>query len=123
MNQYLQHANGFVKQCGTYIDSPLLTINPVARQTYQHLDYRPLVNARVHQLGRRRQILITQFLQKVLGIWSHDAENAACIGDVFDAEIEINRFEIEIRNSSQTYCARSRIWSLQCPNSVRGWRC
>ncbi|MBC8355256.1 MAG: hypothetical protein H8E66_25045 [Planctomycetes bacterium] len=55
--QYLQHADGFVQQCGAYIDSPLLTINPVARKTFQHLDYQPLVNARVHQLGRNRQIM------------------------------------------------------------------
>jgi hypothetical protein len=27
------------------------------RKTYQHLDYLPLVNARAHQLGQRRQVL------------------------------------------------------------------
>jgi hypothetical protein len=57
VRQYLQHADEFVQQCGAHINSPLLTINPVSRQTYQHLDYRPLVNARVHQLGRNRQIM------------------------------------------------------------------
>jgi hypothetical protein len=57
VREYLQHADNFVQQCGAYIDSPLVTINPVARKTYQHLDYRPLVNARVHQLGRNRQIM------------------------------------------------------------------
>ncbi|MBP85212.1 MAG: hypothetical protein CMJ64_00605 [Planctomycetaceae bacterium] len=57
VRQYLQHADSFVRQCGAYIDSPLVTINPVARKTYQHLDYKPLVNARVHQLGRNRQIM------------------------------------------------------------------
>jgi len=61
VNQYLQHANGFVNQCGTYIDSQLLTIDPVARKAYQHLDYRPLVNARAHALGKRRQILNDRF--------------------------------------------------------------
>jgi hypothetical protein len=57
VREYLQHADGFVQQCGTSIDSPLVTIDPVVRKSYQHMDYRPLVNARVHQLGRRRQIL------------------------------------------------------------------
>ena len=61
VSQYLQHANGFVNECGTYIDSPLLTIDPVARKAYQHLDYRPLVNARAHALGKRRQILNDRF--------------------------------------------------------------
>jgi hypothetical protein len=57
VRQYLQHSDGFVQQCGASIDSPLLTINPVARKTYQHLDYSPLVNARVHKLGRNREIM------------------------------------------------------------------
>jgi hypothetical protein len=62
-----------VQQCGTYLESPLLSIDPVARRTYQHLDYRPLVNARAHQLGQRRQILNDRFhsqyhqLLKILG--------------------------------------------------------
>ena len=57
VRQYLQHSDGFVVQCGVAIDSSLLTINPVARKTYQHLDYSPLVNARVHKLGRTREIM------------------------------------------------------------------
>ena len=61
VRQYLQHAGGFVGECGAYIDSPLLTIDPVARRAYQHLDYRPLVNARAHALGQRRQILNDRF--------------------------------------------------------------
>ena len=59
--EYLQHADGFVSQCGAFIDSPLLTIDPVARRAYQHLDYRPLVNARAHPLGQRRQIVNDRF--------------------------------------------------------------
>ncbi|MCA9145386.1 MAG: hypothetical protein KDB05_21465 [Planctomycetales bacterium] len=57
VSQYLQHAEGFVQQCGAAIDTPLLRIDPIARHSYQHLDYKPLVNARAHQLGRQRQIL------------------------------------------------------------------
>ncbi len=61
VRQYLQYADNFVSQCGAYVVSPLLTIDPVARKTYQHMDYRPLVNARAHALGRRRQILNDRF--------------------------------------------------------------
>ncbi len=57
IRQFLAHADGLVNQCGSYIDSPLVVIDPVVRKTYQHLDYLPLVNARAHQLGSRRQIL------------------------------------------------------------------
>ena len=57
VRQYLRHADSFVAQCGAFIASPLLGVDPVERRTYEHLDYSPLVNARAHQLGRRRQIL------------------------------------------------------------------
>lgn len=73
VSQYLQHADGFVQLCGAAIDSPLLRIDPVARHSYQHLDYRPLVNARTHQLGRQRQILngrLHQQYQQLLEILS-----------------------------------------------------
>lgn len=57
ISQFLQHADGFVAQCGAALISPLLTIDPIARGSYEHLEYKPLVNARAHQLGARRQIL------------------------------------------------------------------
>jgi hypothetical protein len=57
VQEYLRHNNEFVAQCGEFVDCALLRIDPVTRKNYQHLDYLPLVNARAHQLGRRRQIL------------------------------------------------------------------
>jgi hypothetical protein len=57
MQQFLKHADTLVAQCGAYLQSPLVTIDPVERRTYEHLDYTPLVNARTHQLGKGRQIL------------------------------------------------------------------
>ena len=57
VRQFLEHEDAFVQHCGLSLDSSLLEINPVVRKTYQHMDYRPLVNARTHRLGRRRQIL------------------------------------------------------------------
>ncbi len=64
LNQYVQHANQFVAECGSAIASPLLTIDPIERRTYQQLDYSPLVNARAHQLGKRRQILNDRLYQQ-----------------------------------------------------------
>lgn len=55
--QYLMHNDMIVQECGGPIDSPLLTIDPVARHQYEHLEYKPLVNARAHALGQRRQIV------------------------------------------------------------------
>ncbi len=74
IREFLQHQEAFVQQCGDLIESPLLTIDPVARHTYQHLDYKPLVNARVAQLGRNRQILNHRFLgqyQQLLKLLSY----------------------------------------------------
>jgi len=34
-----------------------LTVDPVARHQYEHLEYKPLVNARAHSLGQHRQIV------------------------------------------------------------------
>ncbi len=61
IREYLKHADSFIAQTGDYLDSPLLVIDPVARRTYEHRDYRPLVNARQHPLGRRREILNDRF--------------------------------------------------------------
>ena len=59
--QFLQHADGFVAECGGPIVSPLLTIDPVARHRSEHLEYKPLVNARAHALGHTRQIVNDRF--------------------------------------------------------------
>jgi hypothetical protein len=61
IREFLQFADGFVAQCGSYLESPLLTIQPVVRRAYEQMDYRPLVNARVGQLGRNREILNDRF--------------------------------------------------------------
>src|SRR5262249_32045391 len=55
--EFLGHHDGLVAQCGGPIDTPLLTVDPVARHASHHLDHRPLVNARAHSLGDRRQIV------------------------------------------------------------------
>ena len=48
-----EQAANFVQQCGDWLDSPLVTIDPVARHAYEHMDYKPLVNSRVGP-GRSR---------------------------------------------------------------------
>ncbi|MDM8556061.1 hypothetical protein QUF75_15150 [Desulfococcaceae bacterium HSG7] len=57
---FLKHTE-YAKRCGLYIDTPLLTLDPVARRTYQHLEYKPLINARTHLLGKQRKILNDRF--------------------------------------------------------------
>ena len=55
--EFLEHSDGFVSQCGQWLESTLLTINPIERRSFEFMEYSPLVNARAHQLGKRRQIV------------------------------------------------------------------
>ena len=54
----------FANDCGVYVSSPLLTVDPVERFNYQHREYSPLVNARVFQLGAKRKIVNLQFKEQ-----------------------------------------------------------
>ena len=62
--EYLKHRNDFLSQCGAFIDCKLVTLDPVERKTYQHMEYWPLVNARAHRLGKTRKILNDRFHQQ-----------------------------------------------------------
>lgn len=55
--QFLAHQDGFVNTLGPHFHSPLLTVEPVTRSVYEHLEYSPLVNARAHRLGDHVKIL------------------------------------------------------------------
>jgi hypothetical protein len=77
IDAFLQHEDGFVNYCGPIIDSPVLDINPLARGTYQHYEYRPLINARAHQLSMTRQILNDRMslqYHRLLNILAHQRE-------------------------------------------------
>ncbi len=51
ISEYLANSD-YANQCGLYIKSALLTVDPVARKTYQHLEYKPMVNAHA-SIGKR----------------------------------------------------------------------
>jgi hypothetical protein len=59
--EYLTQIDQIVNECGGPIESPLLTIDPVVRHQYEHLGYKPLINARAHALGQARQIVNGRF--------------------------------------------------------------
>jgi hypothetical protein len=52
IREYLSRSN-LAEHCGPVLDSPLLVLDPVRRGLYAHLEYRPLVNARVHRSVHR----------------------------------------------------------------------
>ena len=55
--EFLQHVDQIINECGGHLVSTLLTVDMVKRRVYEHLEYKPLVNARAHSLGKRRQIV------------------------------------------------------------------
>jgi hypothetical protein len=63
INEFLSQSH-LAKKCGMYIDSPVLKINPIARNMYEHLEYAPFVNARAHQLGKKQTLLNDQFFKQ-----------------------------------------------------------
>jgi hypothetical protein len=54
--EYLRHAAGFLDACGGPLQSPLVTIDPIERKHYQHLELDPLVLQRAHPLNGERRI-------------------------------------------------------------------
>ncbi|MFO0936903.1 MAG: hypothetical protein U0798_10360 [Gemmataceae bacterium] len=54
VQQFLRNAGPSI---GGPLTSPLYTYDPVERYEYEHLEYKPLVNARAHSLGKQRQIV------------------------------------------------------------------
>ena len=61
IREYLQFRDDLVNSVGPTLESELLSLEPERRRTYEHLDYRPLVNARAHRLGATRRILNDRF--------------------------------------------------------------
>ena len=64
IREYLSFRDDFVAAVGPWFDGELLTIDSERRRSYEHLDYRPLVNARSHRLGPERRILNDRFHQQ-----------------------------------------------------------
>ena len=64
--EYLAHDDRLVRRCGPVLASPLLTIDPVERGLYEHLEYDPLVHARAHRFGDRRRLLDRDLAEQYL---------------------------------------------------------
>ena len=66
LREWLRHREDFLSQCGPWLDSPILRIDPIEQRTYEHLEYSPLINARAHPVGSRRRIANTVFREQYL---------------------------------------------------------
>ena len=59
--EFITHQESFLRHSGGRLECELVSIDPVERHWYQHLEYAPLVNARVHRLGGESKILNDRF--------------------------------------------------------------
>ncbi|MCC6509716.1 MAG: hypothetical protein IT423_11445, partial [Pirellulaceae bacterium] len=74
ISQLLHHRVDFYVLLGPAMRSTLLTIDPREQMSHEHLDYKPLVVARIHQLGAKRVVLndklFTQY-SRLLNLIAH----------------------------------------------------
>ncbi len=74
LREWLRHRDDFLAQCGPWLNSRLIAIDPIERRAYEHLEYSPLVNQRAHRIGAANKIpnaiLRTQY-QRLLSILAH----------------------------------------------------
>ena len=68
LTEWLEQQEGFVSSLKPHLESDLIHIDAVDRQWFEHLDFRPLVVARVHQLGSRREILNSELAAQYRGL-------------------------------------------------------
>jgi hypothetical protein len=71
---WLRQQDAFIGECGPYLDSKLLKIDPIERRAYEHLEYSPLVNQRIHRLGAENRIpnpVLRAQYQSLLNVLAH----------------------------------------------------
>ena len=74
LREWLRHQDDFLAQCGPWLDAKLISIDPIERRSYEHLEYSPLVNQRAHRIGAENKIPNPVFrgeYQHLLGILAH----------------------------------------------------
>lgn len=78
--EWLRHQDAFLRPAGPVLERALVDLDAQERTWYEHLEYAPLIGARAHQLGARRQIvndaLATQY-RAFLELVAHRAAPAA----------------------------------------------
>ncbi len=57
LTEWLESFDPITSNVGPVFKSKLLSVEPIERFAYQHLDFRPMVVARIHPLGNQRLIL------------------------------------------------------------------
>lgn len=80
IREYLEVDGRYLATCGNFLESSLVTIDPIGRRSYQHLEYKPLVNNRAHAVGGDRKILngrVRSQYQQLLSILSQKKNSSS----------------------------------------------
>ena len=64
LREWLKHREDFATQCGPYLASKLVLLDPIERRSYEHLEYSPLVNQRAHRVGSEWRVANPAVLQE-----------------------------------------------------------
>lgn len=62
IGRFLSLRNDVIGRVGPQLESTLLTVDAIDQATYEHLEYAPLVRARIHRLGDENEILNPKFM-------------------------------------------------------------
>lgn len=57
LSEFLLMQQRFLSQCGLALECDLISVDPIERRSYEHLEYKPLINNRAHALGGENRIL------------------------------------------------------------------
>lgn len=74
LREWLKLQDDFLNECGPYLASQLLVVDPIERRSYEHLEYSPLVNQRAHRVGDEWRIAnpaVLEQYQRLLSILAH----------------------------------------------------
>ena len=109
-------------EAGGPISSALLVVNPVERYQYEHLEYKPLVNARAHSLGQRRQIVNARFDEQ----YHHFLKMLSYRGKLSDDEQLAASYYLLLQDRIVVQCERLSLGDVQhmigCVESCsEGW--
>lgn len=78
--EFLDHHGSLASACGPWLASPLLKVDPVERLSWERVEFLPLVNARAHRLGGKREIRnrdLERHYRSILNILVHKSERDA----------------------------------------------
>lgn len=74
LREWLKFHEDFAEQCGPYLSTKLITLDPIERRSYEHLEYSPLVNQRAHRVGNEWRVAnpaVLEQYQHLLSILAH----------------------------------------------------